>query len=169
EGRLGPAPPLNDALFRSIVPVSELESVVTSGRDKSLMPAFGKASGGTLTAAQIQVLVHEIKGMRYRIVTRQDGGPTAQVVADSSGIVPTWGLTPESPASVPSYGEPPSNKGDRGLGYSSEGALVFSRACAVCHGKSGNGNANGNETRHVLNDHVALKLISDQALRRYVI
>src|SRR5262245_25647642 len=68
EGRLGPAPPLNDAIFRSIVPASELESVVTSGRDKSLMPAFGNAHGGTLTAAQIQVLIHEIKGVPYKVI-----------------------------------------------------------------------------------------------------
>src|SRR5262245_30251568 len=68
EGRLGPAPPLNDAIFRSIVPEAELEEVVTKGRNKTLMPGFGQAHGGTLTAAQIQVLVHEIKGVPYKVV-----------------------------------------------------------------------------------------------------
>src|SRR5207302_375269 len=57
DGKLGPAPPLNDALFRAIVPQEELVSIVSKGRSKTLMPAFGNENGGTLTAVQIQVLV----------------------------------------------------------------------------------------------------------------
>ncbi len=68
EGKLGPAPSLNDPLFRAIVPESELQGVITKGRKKSLMPAFAKANGGVLTEAQIQVLVMEIKGISYKIV-----------------------------------------------------------------------------------------------------
>src|SRR6266404_9235106 len=63
DGKLGPAPPLNDPLFRAIVPEMELNDIVTKGRNKTLMPAFAKENGGTLTGAQIQVLVHEIKGL----------------------------------------------------------------------------------------------------------
>src|SRR5262245_5593508 len=40
NGTLGPAPPLNDALFRSIIAESELKDVVAKGRHETLMPAF---------------------------------------------------------------------------------------------------------------------------------
>src|SRR5258708_31101842 len=74
DGTLGPAPPLNDPLFRAIVPQTELTGILKKGRNKTLMPAFAKENGGTLTAAQIQVLVHEIKGIPYRTVAKQAGG-----------------------------------------------------------------------------------------------
>src|SRR5262249_31620744 len=38
DGKLGVAPPLNDPLFRGIVPEEELESIVTAGRKNTLMP-----------------------------------------------------------------------------------------------------------------------------------
>src|SRR5262245_36763460 len=169
EGRLGPAPPLNDALFRSIISASELESVVTSGRPKSLMPAFGQASGGTLTPAQIQVVVHEIKGMSYKIIAKQDAGrATTEIVVDASGIAPTWGSVPEATAGTPDYFQP-RQQGDSDSGGIRQGALVFIQACAACHGPDGQGITEGNQTHRVLNDRVALQLISDQALRRLVI
>src|SRR5579859_814020 len=39
DGKLGPAPPLNDSLFRAIVPEIELERVVSAGRPGTPMPA----------------------------------------------------------------------------------------------------------------------------------
>ena len=63
------------------------------------MPAFAKENGGTLTATQIQVLVHEIKGIPYRIVAKQEGGrQVRRVVADAGGISPKWGCLAEPPA-----------------------------------------------------------------------
>ncbi len=73
DGELGPAPPLNDSLFRSIVPEKELERVVSAGRPGTPMPAFALANGGTLTAAQIRVLVYEIKGIHYRLADVAEG------------------------------------------------------------------------------------------------
>lgn len=65
DGRLGPAPPLNDRLFRALIPEKQLEQVIRSGRPGTPMPAFAKENGGALTAAQIQVLVKEIKGTKW--------------------------------------------------------------------------------------------------------
>src|SRR6516225_2300645 len=54
DGKLGPAPPLNDALFLAIVPDKELLAVITEGRavspaQKTPMPAFGLGKAGPLT------------------------------------------------------------------------------------------------------------------------
>jgi len=166
SGKLGPAPPLNDELFRAIVPQKELKDVVTKGRHKTLMPAFAKSSGGALTPTQIQVLVHEIKGIPYRIDAKQEGGlASAVVVADPSGTAPTWGPVAGLPASVPAYRASAAIPS----GSSRQGAVVFARACAICHGSSGQGIADGSESRRVINDPVTLKLISDPLLRRYLI
>ena len=67
-GKLGPAPPLRDAIFQAIVPKEELETILTNGRHNTLMPAFSNENGGTLTSA-LRVLVHEIKGIPYRIAS----------------------------------------------------------------------------------------------------
>ena len=50
DGKLGPAPPLNDPLFLAIVPDAELLRVITDGRavtpaQKSPMPAFRLGKG----------------------------------------------------------------------------------------------------------------------------
>ena len=42
DGTLGPAPPLNDSLFRAIVPTEEIERVLTFGRPGTPMPAFAR-------------------------------------------------------------------------------------------------------------------------------
>ena len=42
DGKMGPAPPLNDPLFRAIVPEDELQTVITKGRHNTLMPAFAQ-------------------------------------------------------------------------------------------------------------------------------
>jgi mono/diheme cytochrome c family protein len=170
EGKLGAAPPLNDELFRALVPEAEIASVVTNGRHKTLMPAFAKENGGALTATQIQVLVHEVKGIPYKIVAKQEGDlKSAEVVADASGISPTWGAIAEPPVGAPSYRPLASAADVNGSGSATQGAIVFKRACAVCHGSSGTGIAKGSRTRHAINDPVTLKLMSDQSLRRYVI
>src|SRR6202050_1496852 len=106
DGKLGPAPPLNDALFRAIVPEEELEAILTKGRNKTLMPAFAQENGGTLTATQIQVLVKEIKGIPYKIgEKREDGLTKVEVVADADGIIPKWRTPEQPPKGVPSYRE----------------------------------------------------------------
>jgi cytochrome c oxidase cbb3-type subunit 3/ubiquinol-cytochrome c reductase cytochrome c subunit len=165
NGKLGPAPPLNDSLFRAIVPVEELERIVAKGREKALMPAFASEQGGPLTEVQIQLLVKEIKGVRYKIVEKPDGGKT--IVEDANGTQPQWGLPAQPPKSAPSYKDPQGSKARlAALGDKQKGAAVFARACAVCHGDDGRGERSGHKAIH---DPVFLALISDQVLRRYVI
>ena len=87
DGKLGPAPPLNDPLFRAIVPAAALEKALQEGRAETPMTAFAHKNGGTLTQAQIQVLVHEIKGTRYR---KDDEGGKIQIFTDKQGVPPKW-------------------------------------------------------------------------------
>ena len=86
DGKLGPAPPLNDPLFRAIVPSDTLTQIVSEGRAGTPMPGFGRAHGGTLARPQIQVLVDQIKG-----------------VPESNGGAPVWGSIEPALADVPPY------------------------------------------------------------------
>ena len=56
DGKMGPAPPLNDAVFLAIVPEKELAMVIAGGRKGTEMPAFALEKGGTLTVEQVQAL-----------------------------------------------------------------------------------------------------------------
>ena len=170
DGKLGPAPPLNDPLFRAIVQEKELESIVTKGRNKTLMPAFAQENGGTLTATQIQVLVKEIKGITYKIVEkREDGVAKVEAAADADGISPKWGIPGQPPKGVPSYHDQAAGSNGGSAGNAKNGAMVFVRACANCHGNEGHGIERGNKTVRTINDPVFLALLSNQALRRYAI
>ncbi len=170
EGKLGAAPPLNDELFRAVVSKAELESIITDGRHKTLMPAFAKEKGGSLTATQIHVLVHEIKGIPYKIVPKQgDELTSTRVVADASGIAPAWGSVTDPPAGAPAYRHRIIAADESSSGSATQGARVFARACAVCHGGNGEGVAEKSKTQRKINDPVTLKLMSNQLLRRYVI
>jgi cytochrome c oxidase cbb3-type subunit III len=165
DGTLGPAPPLNDPIFRAIVSEEDLERIVTSGRKGTLMPAFGKENGGQLTAVQIQVLVKEIKGISYKIVEQgNSGGGKVEVVPAADGMQPKWGIPERVGGGAPSYREPATKTGDK-----TKGAVVFARACAVCHGDHGQGIARENKTIRTINDRVFLALVSNQALRRFAI
>jgi cytochrome c oxidase cbb3-type subunit 3/ubiquinol-cytochrome c reductase cytochrome c subunit len=165
DGTLGPAPPLNDPLFRAIIPEEQLEHIVTNGRKMTLMPAFAEKNGGHLTAAQIQVLVNEIKGISYKVVDKEDAGVAkVDVVPAADGTTPKWGIPEKPPGGAPSYSEPPTNAGDK-----TKGAAVFARACAACHGDHGQGIARENKTVRTINDRVFLALTSNQALRRFAI
>jgi mono/diheme cytochrome c family protein len=133
DGTLGPAPPLNDALFLAIIPEAALRQVIRTGRPGTPMPAFAHARGGTLTDQQVEALV---KGLKAR-----------------------WADAKASAQGVPSYRPPPGIAGDP-----RQGAKVFARACAGCHGDDGQGGSHG-----AINQPAFLGLISDQALRRLVI
>jgi cytochrome c oxidase cbb3-type subunit 3/ubiquinol-cytochrome c reductase cytochrome c subunit len=169
DGTLGPAPPLNNPLFRAIMPLEQLQGILAQGRKKTLMPAFASENGGVLTTAQIQVLVSEIKGVPYRIVEKREAGATKlEVVPDAGGIAPAWGTPAAPPKGVPSYEHSASSPGSS-TGNKERGALVFARACAVCHGKQGQGFEQEGGTVRAIHDPVFLALISNQALRRYAI
>jgi mono/diheme cytochrome c family protein len=111
DGKLGPAPPLNDPIFLAIVPDEELLRVITEGRtvtpgQKSPMPAFARDRGGPLTAQQVQAVTQGIKA-RW-------GGARPKV-------------------ELPPY-LAPKEAGDK-----DRGGKIFSLACAACHGDMGLG------------------------------
>jgi cytochrome c oxidase cbb3-type subunit III len=139
DGKLGPAPPLNDAVFLSIMPDSELLRVIREGRSGTPMPAFATDRGGPLTDVQVKAL--------------------------ATGIKPRWGATQTSHGTVPTYVVATGS----GAGDKSRGAKVFARACAVCHGPVGEGGDSKDGGAGAINDPAFLALISDQALRRYAI
>jgi cytochrome c oxidase cbb3-type subunit 3 len=143
DGKLGPAPPLNDPLFRAIVSEKELVDVIASGRkvtlkQKTPMPAFASDQGGPLTTAQVKAL--------------------------AKGIKEHWGAPSVRDGDLPPY------QGASGGGKKEEGARVlFASACAGCHGSEGQGNREGPWKAGALKEQAFLALITDQALRRIVI
>lgn len=60
DGRLGPAPPLNDRLFLAIYSPDQMLEILAGGRSDGLMPAFDAGHVGGLTEQQRQVLVKSI-------------------------------------------------------------------------------------------------------------
>jgi mono/diheme cytochrome c family protein len=144
DGKLGPAPPLNDPLFLAIVPDEELLRVIAEGRavtpaQKSPMPAFARDRGGPLTTAQVKAL--------------------------AEGVKERWRPTRPEAQSLPPYLAPAGVNGANKEG----GARVFARACAGCHGSHGQGGNDGERSVGAISDQAFLALVSDQALRRYVI
>ena len=139
DGKLGPAPPLNDKLFLSLIPDTELHRVITEGRPGTLMPAFATGKGGPLTAEQVEVL--------------------------ASGIKRRWGPVEPAPRGAPPYLLTQAPPDGARAGNKAAGLAVFARACASCHGDHGQ----GSKSVGAINDPDFLALISDQALRRCVI
>jgi cytochrome c oxidase cbb3-type subunit III len=166
DGKLGPAPPLNEPLFRTIVPVETVEQVVAAGRPGTLMPAFSSEHGGPLTPAQVAVLVNEVKGIPYRIKDNEPDGVSSamEVVRDPGGETPAWGLPDSAPKDAPPYLAPKAGAGD-----ASAGRDKFLAACASCHGDNGQAAPKDGRPALAIHDPAFLNLISDQALRRIII
>ena len=143
KGKLGPAPPLSDKLFLALIPDAELQRVIAGGRPGTLMPAFAVAEGGHLTAEQVKIL--------------------------ADGMKPHWGAPEPAPSGAPRYllVQPPLEGGE--ARDTEEGLKVFARACASCHGDRGQGGEHDGKRVGAINDPDFLALVSDQALRRYVI
>jgi cytochrome c oxidase cbb3-type subunit 3 len=166
KGEFGPAPPLNSGLFRAIVPASEVERVVSDGRHGTPMAAFARSSGGSLTAAQVNVLVSEIKGTRYKTVADAASGATdVDAASDSQATSPSWGVPEAAPANAPPYLTDESKPPLTSEAYEQIRRSTFTRACAGCHG----GHGQGGEKAGAINDPALLSLVSDQLLRRLVI
>ncbi len=166
DGKLGPAPPLNDPLFLAIVPDAELLRVIREGRavtpsQKSPMPAFGVGEGSPLSPAQARAWA-ELKEEKHADPRQQATLTTAQIEVLANGIRTRWGPPVSPPGSVPPYLAPAGTSSAK----KDEGARVFARACACCHGDNGQGTK---EDAGRLNDPAFLALISDQELRRIVI
>jgi mono/diheme cytochrome c family protein len=63
DGKQGPAPPIGDPLYLSIVDDDSLRNTISKGRPGTAMSAFAQSEGGMLTSKQVDVLV---QGMRQR-------------------------------------------------------------------------------------------------------
>ncbi len=61
DGKMGPAPPLNDPLFLAIIPDAELLHVIQHGRHGTPMPAFAREEGGSLSNAQVKSMAAGIR------------------------------------------------------------------------------------------------------------
>jgi mono/diheme cytochrome c family protein len=164
DGLIGVGPPLHDDLFRAIVPTEVVEQVLKEGRAGTLMPAFARKKGGTLTEAQLQILAHEIKGVPYRVErTTGESATLAKVVADEKGIQPSWGIPKPAP-NAPAY-----LADDKQAGDWQAGKRIFQTACAGCHGEQGKGIVKNDQLRMTINSPPFLGLNSNQLLRRYII
>lgn len=111
QGKLGPAPPLNDPLFLQIVSAEQLKEVIGSGRRGTPMPAFAHANGGTLTEEQVGVL--------------------------ANGLLKHWKTDQKLTEPLPAY-QIAADKSANGAEID-RGKQVFARACAECHGENGTG------------------------------
>jgi mono/diheme cytochrome c family protein len=169
DGKLGPAPPLNDPLFLAIVPDDQLLRVIREGRTvtpgkKSPMPAFSLGEGAPLSPAQAEAWAR-LKEEAHADPKQQGPLTSAQVEVLAEGIKKRWGPPASPPASVPPYLAPTRAS----AGKKEEGARAFARACAGCHGQQGEGIERDGRLRRKINDPAFLALISDQELRRYAI
>jgi len=77
EGRLGPAPPINDPIFLHIYSQNAMLAILAGGRSEGLMPSFDAKHRGGLTEQQRSILV--------------------------KGIWARWGQASELPANIPPY------------------------------------------------------------------
>jgi mono/diheme cytochrome c family protein len=142
DGKLGPAPPLNDPIFLAIISDEELARVIQNGRRGTPMPAFGESKGGSLNPFQVVSLA---EGIKHRWKPAQATPPTllAYALAQRVAALPT-------------------------VEAAEAGVKVFARACANCHGTDGKGDP-GDSQPNAIHEPNFLALISDQALRRIVI
>jgi cytochrome c oxidase cbb3-type subunit III len=109
DGTLGPAPPLNDPTFLSIVPDAVVLGLISGGRPGTPMPAFARNKGGPLTDDQVKAI--------------------------AAGIKPRWGSDAPARSDLPSY----ATGAEAVAGDKERGRKVFARACAPCHGSNGEG------------------------------
>jgi len=61
EGKLGPAPPIGDPLYLSIVDDDTLRNTISKGRTGTAMSAFAQSEGGMLTSKQVDAIVQGIR------------------------------------------------------------------------------------------------------------
>jgi mono/diheme cytochrome c family protein len=175
DGKLGPAPPLNDPIFLAIVPETELQRVISEGRVVHLTPRadlwrgvtssvglLGAPLGqGPLLAAATPFPETTRKALMPAFAQARGGPLTAeQVTVLAEGIKQRWGPATSPAGPLPPYRSPAGVWGNK-----DRGARVFVRACAMCHGDEGQGGKDAG----AVNDPAFLALISDQALRRVVI
>lgn len=117
EGKLGPAPPLDDPLFLSIASDEQLQQTIADGRPGTLMPAFEKSQGGSLTADQVKIVVAGIR----------ETWKGSSVPADQ---LPPYQVSTEDPAGLKTADV-------------AAGKELYETSCAKCHGDDGVGQEAG--------------------------
>ena len=140
NGNHGPAIALSNPVYLAIAGEDTLRDITAKGTDGKLMPAFAKSAGGVLTDQQVSVLAH--------------------------GIIQHWGKP-----DLISAQNPPPYKATLS-GDVSRGQQQFVRSCASCHGVEGAGidhSASGGAKIGSVVDQSYLALISDQAIRSFII
>jgi len=109
DGTWGPARPLNDPLYQSLVTDDWLRSTISDGISGTLMPPHAVRNGGWMTDEQIDEVV---SGMRTHWATTPPS-----YAADSPAIIDWKG---------------PAGNVDRGQ-------KTFNTYCSACHGENGVG------------------------------
>ena len=142
-GKLGPAPPLNDPLFAAIIPDEELLRVIRHGRTGTPMPAFSRASGGSLTDAQVKLLADGVKSHWSSGTPLQQTLP-AYAVAKAEGLKST-----------------PEDHAHRWKFFSARAPAATDQTVPAARERHSRVGA--------INAPAFLALISDQALRRIII
>ena len=61
HGKGGPAVSLRNPVYLAVVDDVTLRRVTANGISRTLMPAFARSAGGTLTDQQVEILVHEMR------------------------------------------------------------------------------------------------------------
>jgi len=140
NGRGGAAISLANPVYLAVAGEGNLQHILKHGVRGTLMPAFGKSAGGTLTDQQVDVLV--------------------------KGMLQDWGQQNDlSGQSLPSYGA--TSAGDPVRGQ--QAFTAFCSRCHGANGEGSANNANGAKRVGSIVDGSYLALISDQALRSIVI
>jgi mono/diheme cytochrome c family protein len=142
DGRLGAARPLNDPLYLSLITPDNLRQIIKRGIPSTTMPGFGQQFGGSLTDAQVDLMVEQMRTRWGRPEEFKDVTlPPHSVQETAAG------------GSGPAPGDP------------QRGFVVYGVYCVQCHGADGTGGAKGGS----IVDPNFLRLVSDQSLRTTVI
>lgn len=144
DGRLGPAPPLNDPLFQAIISDAQISELIHHGRDGHAMPPFAITEGGSLTDAQIQIVIDGIRKQWKKPLPADGPQP------------PVYQVTHDDPAGV--------RQGDINAGEQ-----LFSTVCLKCHGAEARDAAGPSGDTPGILQHAFGALVSDQFIRRIII
>jgi mono/diheme cytochrome c family protein len=109
-----------------------------------------------------QVITEGRMGTPMTAFAKDRGGPltSKQIDIVAKGIKQRWAAPEEVKDKPPPYLISSAKAGDKKAGLK-----VFAHECAMCHGERGQ----GGDVAGAINDPAFLALVSDQALRRYII
>jgi len=110
-----------------------------------------------------QVITEGREGTPMTAFAKDKGGPltSKQIGIVAKGIKQHWA----APEKVKGHPPPYLISSAKGVGDKRKGLKVFARDCAMCHGDVGQ----GSDDAGAIDDPAFLMLVSDQALRRYII